>query len=171
MVQGLYWCWSADPAKMRDCCKLSRYCSPVMSVTMWSSDFFLHCILSSLYQQLGPKFTLFRSHLNSVCVRESGCACVYMLVCVRAYAGSCASLLVFVCLARIDMQTGLISRDLWALTGCRLVSTATTKGWRRFTYPDRALHPCAQLHVAHQSRQTWRCWEVLVWGWERERDQ
>lgn len=77
----------------------------------------------------------------------------------------------FVCLARIDMQTGLISRDLWALTGCRLVSTATSKGWRCFTYPDGELHSCAQLHAANRSGRATRRWEVPMWSWEWKRGQ
>lgn len=65
--------------------------------------------------------------LRSVCTMwTTARACV--CVCVYSHAGSCVSVSVSVCLARIDTQTGLISRDLWALTGCRLVSTATTKG-------------------------------------------
>lgn len=52
---------------------------------------------------------------------------LYVCVCIMK-AGSSVSVSVFLCLAKIDMQTGLISRDLWALTGCRLVSTATSKG-------------------------------------------
>lgn len=78
---------------------------------------------------------------------------------------------VFVCLAKIDTQTGLISRDLWALTGCRLVSTAATKGWRCFTYPGGALYPHAQCHIAHRSSQTRRRWEIPMWSWEWKRGQ
>lgn len=86
-------------------------------------------------------------------------------------AGSSVSVSVFFCLARIDMQTGLISRDLWALTGCRLVSTATSKGWRLFSYPDGELHPRAQRHVAHRGGPDSRHWAVPVWSRERERGE
>lgn len=52
--------------------------------------------------------------------------CMWRL-CLWSY---CMHLCIFasICLARIDMPSGLISRDLWALTGCHLVSTATSKG-------------------------------------------
>lgn len=108
----------------------------------------------------------------AACVQRAlACAYVRVWAAVCARAGSCASVSVFVCLVRIDTQTGLISRDLWALTGCRLVSTATSKGWRCFTYPDGALHPRAQRHVAHRSGPTWRRREVPMWSWEWKRGQ
>lgn len=108
--------------------------------------------------------------LRSVCTMwttAQACVCV----CVYSHAGSCVSVSVSVCLARIDTQTGLISRDLWALTGCRLVSTATTKGWRYLTYPDGALHPRAHRNAVHRGGPASRCREVPVRSWERERGQ
>lgn len=97
--------------------------------------------------------------------------CVCVCVCEYLHAGNCASVSVFVCMAKDRHATGLISRDLWALTGCRLVSTATSKGWRCFTYPGGALHPCPQRHVEHRGSQPSRRWEVPVWSWEWKRGQ
>lgn len=88
---------------------------------------------------------------------------------VLAYRRFCVFVSIF--LAMIDMQTGLISRDLWALTGCRLVSTATSKGWWHFTYPDGGFHSHAQLHVAHCSGAAWRLRELQMWSQERKRSQ
>lgn len=106
---------------------------------------------------------------RSCCVRDRVCVCV----CTRMHAVVCLSVVLcsLVCMARIDTQTGLISRDLWALTGCRLVSTATSKGWRCFTYPDGELHPRTQRHIAHRGSRASRCWEVPVWSWEWKRGQ
>lgn len=103
-----------------------------------------------------------------------GCVCLCASACVSVcvlWTQAVLSVSVFLCLARIDMQTGLISRDLWALTGCRLVSTATSKGCRLFSYPDGELHPRAQCHVAHRGGTDSRHWEVPVWSGERERFQ
>lgn len=104
-------------------------------------------------------------------------ACVWCRLCISMWAAVCvyltagSSVSVFLCLARIDIQTGLISRDLWALTGCRLVSTATTKGWRRFTYSGGELHTHAPCHFAHRDSPNSRHWEVPVWSWEWKRGQ
>lgn len=96
----------------------------------------------------------------------------HVCVCMRcSHAGRCVSMSVFVCLVRIDMQTGLISRDLWALTGCRLVSTATSKDWGCFTYPDGELHSHAQFHIANWGSRASRCRELPMWGWEWKRGQ
>ncbi len=119
----------------------------------------------------GSEFMLSERQCVHMCMSHSVCVCVCVCVCVYSHADSCMSVLVFVCLARLDQLTGLISRDLWALTGCRLVSTATTKGWRRFTYPDGAIHPRAQYHFAHRGGPTSGRREVPMWGREWERGQ
>lgn len=88
------------------------------------------------------------------CICEMHCLC--MLACRNLYVS------VSVCLARIDMHPGLISGDLWALTGCRLVSTATSKGWWRFTYPDGGLHSCTQCHTENSGSMSRRYWKLQM---------
>lgn len=108
---------------------------------------------------------------------NSFCMCIILAVCVFCgqylwnglcvifvFACKCFCVSVSICLARIDMHSGLISGDLWALTGCRLVSTATSKGRWNFTYSDGELHSRTQCHAANSSSTARRCWKLQMWS-------